>query len=81
MLPILSVVSIGTRQPFTNRLIKLNRQITTTYLRQSVSPYFRRSSARVSSTDRQPHRSGALTPSSGDHGPCICYMTVRPACH
>src|SRR5271167_2582248 len=47
--PILSVVSSGTRQPFRNRLSKLNHAIISTILREIVSPYWSRSSRKVSS--------------------------------
>src|ERR1700745_620010 len=47
--PILSVISSGTRQPFRNRLSKLNHAIISTILREIVSPYWSRSSRKVSS--------------------------------
>ena len=47
--PILSVVSSGTRQPFRKRLSRLNHAIIKTSLRVIVSPYFSRSSLKVSS--------------------------------
>src|ERR1700733_5491629 len=47
--PILSVVSSGTRHPFRNRLSRLNHAIISTILREIVSPYLSRSSLNVSS--------------------------------
>src|SRR5271165_1605543 len=75
LFPILSVVSSGTRQAFKTRLRKLKNEITTTYLRQRVSPYFRKSSVRVWSVSVAERESSSvalhkrtysgLTPSTG----------------
>src|ERR1700739_1604363 len=49
LVPTLSLVSSGTRQPFKNRLSILNQPIISTIFRQVVSPYLSRSSRKVSS--------------------------------
>src|ERR1700691_5018927 len=45
--PILSVVSRGTRHPFKNRLSKLNHAIIKTSFRETVSPYLLRTMLKV----------------------------------